>query len=591
MDSFTIYLTSLCVLLSLCFIILIVWLRKYVFPRIKENLPSTLALPKPIVKDPPVPIPRKQEFGLALGAVMIYLLVRFIGLADFPIYFFSDEAAPTVLAEALVENGYKIGEEILPTYFYNVDKYSLSFTVYLQVIPYLVFGKSIWITRGTSVLVTLVGVISIGLILKKIFQTQYWWLGILVISITPAWFFHSRTAFETSIATALYGGFLYAYLLYLYRSPRFLLVAVFMAALTFYSYNPARMVILVTGVLFSIVHLRFHLRNWKYVGTSLGLAVLLAYPYLRFQYYHPLEEQQHLAMLSSYWAGDLQLPQKILRFGQEWLHGLNLGYWYSPHIQDISRHVMKGYGHFLWLFFPFLIIGLWLAVKNWKTPVYQVLLIALISAPTGGALVESSVTRSLSLVIPITLLTTIGMIRSIGFIKKLERQRQMALLAFAILGVGNIAMLIDVLSNGHLWFDDYGLYGLQYGGRQVFQTVNEYQLENPELRANVSPHWLNGPGMVMFFFVDEPHKVKWVNWMEWKEWETTQYQEIMCDPETISLATSGEWEYIEKTHSQRFRVLEEIPFPDGKTGFILFKSQNKEIQSDPACTQTGLYHW
>lgn len=586
--SITTYLVLLCSFFSLGVILLIAWLRAFVFPRIKDTPPLTLELPKFITKDNPVPISRRLEIGLALGAVIIYLLVRFIELDDFPIYFFADEAAQTVLAEELVDKDFRIGEETIPTYFYNVDRYTLSVSVYLQVIPYLAFGKSIWITRGVSVLMTLVGAISIGLILKQIFQIQYWWLGILVISITPAWFLHSRTAFETSIATALYGGVLYAYLLYLYRSPRYLYVAVFIASITFYSYNPARVVIFVTGGLFSVAHLRFHMRNWRIVGKNLFFMILLAFPYLRFQNYHIMDEWKQLTLLNSYWTRDLQFTQKILIFGQEYLRGFNIRYWYSPQIQDISRHVMKGYGHFLWLFFPFLIVGIWLSVKNWKEPAYQVLLITLVSAPAGGALIERLVTRSLIIVIPVTLLTTLGITRVLRLIGNQEWQLKSGILVFVMLGIGNGAMLMDVLSNAPLWFDNYGLYGLQYGGQQVFQTVNNYLLESPEIEANISPHWLNGPDMVKRFFVDEPHRIHWVDWMDWMTWGTSQYQDILCKNETISLATSREWEYIENTNPQRFHVLERIPFPNGKTGFILFELQDSDIQTIPAERWTSL---
>ena len=164
------YLIFLFAILSLSLVAVIAWLRAFVFPRIKEDSTLILESPQPITGIIAGLISKKLEIGLASGAVIIYLAVRFIGLDNFPIYFFSDEAAQTVLAEKLIENDFRIDEEILPTYFYNVDKYSLSVSVYLQVIPYLIFGKSIWVTRGTAVLITLVGVASIGLMLKQVFQ-------------------------------------------------------------------------------------------------------------------------------------------------------------------------------------------------------------------------------------------------------------------------------------------------------------------------------------------------------------------------------------------------------------------------------------
>src|SRR3989337_1972766 len=43
-------------------------------------------------------------FGFALG---VYLATRLIGLEDFPIYFFTDEAVQTLLASDYVQNGFR----------------------------------------------------------------------------------------------------------------------------------------------------------------------------------------------------------------------------------------------------------------------------------------------------------------------------------------------------------------------------------------------------------------------------------------------------------------------------------------------------
>ncbi len=81
-------------------------------------------------------------FGLAL---LLYLATRLIGLADFPIYFFSDEAIQTVHAADLIRDGFKDEEDtLLPTYFKNGPFYNLSLSVYLQVLPYLILGKSVF---------------------------------------------------------------------------------------------------------------------------------------------------------------------------------------------------------------------------------------------------------------------------------------------------------------------------------------------------------------------------------------------------------------------------------------------------------------
>ena len=125
----------------------------------------------------------KAFFALAL---LVYLLTRLIRITDFPIYFFSDEAVQTLLASDFVRDSFKGYDDVfLPTYFSNYGKYSLGTTVYLQLIPYLLFGRSIWVTRASAALATLLAAISLYLILKKVFKTKSPWLGILVLAATP----------------------------------------------------------------------------------------------------------------------------------------------------------------------------------------------------------------------------------------------------------------------------------------------------------------------------------------------------------------------------------------------------------------------
>jgi len=186
-------------------------------------------------------------FGLSL---LTYLSTRLIGLVNFPIYFFTDEAIQTVLASDFVRDHFhNYDGDFFPTFFVNGGQYNLGTSVYLQIIPYLLLGKSVWVTRGIAVLATLMAAISVSLALRSIFKVRYWWAGTLVLSVIPAWFLHSRTAFETGLMVSLYAVFLFFYLLYRNRSPRYLYAALVFGALVIYTYSPGQMVMLVTGVL------------------------------------------------------------------------------------------------------------------------------------------------------------------------------------------------------------------------------------------------------------------------------------------------------------------------------------------------------
>ena len=239
-------------------------------------------------------------FGLGL---VVYLATRLIGLVHFPIYFFTDEAVQTVLASDLVHNHFRnYAGDLFPTFFENGGVYRLGVTVYLQILPYLLLGKSLWVTRAVSVLVSLGAAVSVGLMLRQHFKISYWWSGVLFLSITPAWFLHSRTAFEYPTAVAFYALFLFFYLEYRYRDPRFLYLSLAAGALAFYSYSPFQVIMVVSGVLLALSDARYHWQQRAVGLRGLGLLVLLALPYVRFWLAHGNGNYESLLALGSYWT-------------------------------------------------------------------------------------------------------------------------------------------------------------------------------------------------------------------------------------------------------------------------------------------------
>jgi len=206
-------------------------------------------------------------------ALLLYLIVRLWRLIDFPIYFFTDEAIPTMLARDLIHNHFRnYAGDFLPAFFENGGVYRLGTTVYLQILPYLLLGKSLWVSRAVSVVISMGAAVAVGLILRQHCKISYWWSGVLFLSITPAWFLHSRTAFEYSTAVAFYALFLYFYLQYRYTNPRFLYLALVVGALSFYSYSPFQVILVISGVLLALSDARYH---WQHRGVGLRGLILL----------------------------------------------------------------------------------------------------------------------------------------------------------------------------------------------------------------------------------------------------------------------------------------------------------------------------
>lgn len=551
-------------------------------PAIRLSLPNLRPAFRALVSIP------AKKLAMALFAVGLftYLLTRLVGLTDFPIYFFGDEAIQTATAADLLRDGMRGPRGVLlPTYFQNGQYFNLSASVYLQIIPQILFGKSIFVTRAASVLVTMLAAVCVGLIVRNFFGAKRWWLATLLLSVIPAWFLHSRTAFETVLFVSFYTAFLYFYLEYRLRKPERVYWAVVFAALAFYSYSPGQLVLAVTGVLLFFSDLKYHWQQRATLRKAIGLLAVFALPYLRFRLtvdYSPLD---HLRSLGSYWIQPTPLPEKLARFATEYLRGLSPDYWFFD-APDMARHQMRGYGNLPPWFAPFLLTGVVLSLWRWRSPAHRLVLLAALAAPAGAALAEIGITRVLVFVIPAGLLTTIGLDWILSTVESLLSRRDnerfsspilsnaISLLAFAPLVLINFAMLSDALRNGPTWYTDYGLYGMQYGAKQIYQeTVVPALQQDPQARFIVTPSWANGGEHFVGFFVPKELQPRVALG---QVYDFIKPQQPFTEKEYF-VATSLEYEKI-KTDPKFTQVIvrSTIPYPNGETGFYVFNVQLAE---------------
>ena len=518
---------------------------------------------------------RRAEIGSALfyAGLLIYLVVRLVGLERYPIYFFTDEAVQTVLAADLVRDHLKNYQgEFLPTFFENGGNYRLGVSVYLQVIPYIMFGKSVFVTRAVSALVTLLAAAAVGLALRRFFRARLWWAGVLFLSLTPAWFLHSRTAFECAAGVAFYAASLYFYLRYRQGSSQRLYLALAFGALSFYTYSPFQIITPASFLIFLLLDWRYHWENRKMAAWVLGFVVLLGLPYLRFVITHNQENLSSLAALGSPWAKPLPLAEKLRLTGQEYLRGLDPTYWFTPDEGGLERHQMQGYAYLTRWAFPFTLLGLALAI--WRArpqqelaPAYRVLLVAFLAAPLGAVLVQVGITRLLSMVIPAAFFTTLGVQACFDWLHK--RRIPVYLLEaglFIFLAAANFHLLRAALWNGPTWTTNYGMGGLQYGASQVFEEVEKYVIASPDTQVIVSPTWANGTDVLKRFFLtdDLPVEMGSINGHMENQKELKRSMLFVMTPD----------EYEAVQLSEKFvdiEVEQTIPYPNGQAGFYFVR--------------------
>lgn len=509
------------------------------------------------------------RFDLALLAVAlaVYLAARLIALEDYPIYFFTDEAIQTVLAQDFVRDDlHDFAGRLFPTYFLNVYEYNLNLSVYLQVLPLLAFGKSVFVTRAVPAVLSALGAASLAFLVGRFFAVRFWWSAVLFLGIAPAWFLHSRTAFETTLMATFYAMFLAAYLLYRLVHPRYLFLSMLLAALVFYTYGPGQIISVVSAGTLLVVDFRYHRAQRRLLAPALAWAALLALPYLRFQWHEPGAHQEFLRLLNSYWLQDLPLARKVTLAATNYLSALSPVYWLGVDRADLPRHLMDNLGNLSRWGAPFLALGGLQCVRTLRHPASRVLVVAVLAIPFGGVVVGVGITRVLSMVLPAAALCALGLAWAAGRALPRAPYRALAPIVLAVLSGAQFFLLADALRNGPTWSTDYGLYGMQYGARQVFQLAQDHRRTHPVDQVFVTSTWANGADVLARFFVGDQPAIRMSNADPWIQ------DPLELNDQMAFLLTADELEALRG--NPKILAPEELARilnPDGTPGFHLVR--------------------
>ncbi|MEA4811495.1 MAG: hypothetical protein VB108_02860 [Anaerolineaceae bacterium] len=508
-----------------------------------------------------------------VAGMLVYLLTRFIQIDKFPIYFFCDEAIQTMSAVDLIQKGFKDSAgNFLPAYFQNGGQFNLGLSVYWQLIPAM-FARSVTVTRAVAALATLVFPLSLAFALKDIFKVKHWWLAPLVIAAIPAWFLHSRTAFETCIGASMFSLFIYFYLKYRLQQRKFLYWSLFFGALAFYAYSPMQMVILVSGFLLLLIDFRYHWQDKATFLRGILLLILLAAPDIWFRNTHQEAIKQHLNLLHSYILDPaLQTGQKLILFITRYLRGFDPSYWFFYNKQDLARHLMLNWSHMPTLFLPLVLLGLWQAIKDMAKPENRVLLAAFFAAPSGAALVEPSITRLMMMVVPYAYLTCLGANWLLNLIEnKMQYSKIIVAVTAGVLALSAAWMTFDALHNGPTWYNDYTLYGMQWGAQQIFTEIRAQLKADPSTKVIITPSWANNTDVLGRFFLGDPLPI------QFNSINSYTNKMLPIDEKNLFVLTPEEVENLEESAKFKKPLIQKIiNWPDGRPGFYFLKLQYRD---------------
>jgi len=136
------------------------------------------------------------------------------------------------------------------------------------------------------------------------------------------------------------------------------------------------------------------------------------------------------------------------------------------------------------------------------------------------------------------------------------------LLVILALVASTFFMTHTAITKAPTWYQDYGLYGMQWGGKELSAEIKSFQAEHPEKKIIVSPTWANNTDVILSFFLGNPLPVEVNSINDWtfSLRELDKNMVFVMPPEEFSNAkSSGKFTDFEVVHS--------LNWPNGETGF------------------------
>ena len=538
-----------------------------------------------MIQSSPVGRSRLSWTGFWFGMV-VYAVTRLWRVEAYPIAFDGDEAGIVALAQGLLEGRFRDGFGILFPIFFPYPNWNPDVGVYVHLITSSLFGVSVVVARATAVLLSSPTPIAIAFTLKVALGNRSWWLAPLVVAALPMWFHLSRSAYDSATWVAFYACFVGAYFAYRYQHPRHAWLVVVFGALTFYSNSIAHLIIGASIFAFIIIDFSYHRRylsRWR--NPSIG-AIVAIVPLLIFLNKNPGYFATRTNSAHPYWASDgPSFLETGLQMGKSFLLALDPRVWFSG-IERTKVVDVTGYHNYypgtmpllpLWLA-PFILAGIaCLAMPRFRAYRWQIF--AVLAVSISPALVARfAPTRSLAVVIPVTILAVVG----IDIVPRAFRHTRLvgALIFAAVATTGSFMVLNDALTTQSTRRQDYGGYGIQWGSQYVFNMVNARLKATPGSRVMVTTDWNWGGHHFIDFFVSREDRAAGRVFLG--SIDTLIHGQEPWGPELWAVMSPAQLEAIDEyianpggaTGRPRIiadQVTETVLHPDGTPGFLLVR--------------------
>lgn len=448
--------------------------------------------------------------------ILVASVLRLWKLDVIPPHLTSDEAALGYNAYSILKTGRDEYGQFLPSIFKSFGDYKPGLYVYFTVPSIAILGLNEFATRLPS---AIAGILAIWLIYKIVINFQLLLINNQPLAITASfllavspWHIHfSRGAWEANLSLTLTLLGIY-FFQKAQKSSKFLVLSSLFFSLTFFAYQGAK---LSTSIVVGILLLVFWKESKvllktarKIVAISLILGFIISSPVL-FSFTQAKTGRLTVFSVFSYPRPGKYL-QDFLDQGKEKIGSLSY-YLFHSEKNNFARGVMgRWFNHFSgrFLFFegdwpnprhsapnngilllmdlPLLILGLFALAKN-NSKFSKFLVLWLVLAPLPSVLSRDQVhaIRALNMVVPLTLVSSLGVFEVITLFKSLN-SKGLRVMSFVFLLVIFFSSLVYFLDSYFVHLPKHNSEYWEYGYKQIVETLTPIQNNYESIKVQQS---------------------------------------------------------------------------------------------------------
>ncbi len=490
-------------------------------------------------------------------------LVRVWDLGKNPAGFFCDEASIGYNAYSILKTGKDEWGIKLPIFFKAFGEYKNPLDIYFTIPFVAIFGLNEFAVRFTSVFFSLLSLVLVFFIGKKMKDKVSGLILMFILAINP-WHIHlsriNLEGFQILLFLLLISIF---FLLRFYKHNKAVDLVLFslFSSLASYSYFPARIImpLFFIVIIFSVLFKKIYFS--PEVATAVLIYIVVSLP-LIFHLTLPqgLNRWQQVSVFNQKKINPIKkiATSYLLHFSPDFL--FLKGDIDMPG-QDVTRHSIRGIGEFYLWQLPFIILGAYyLIIKKSKFSLPIFLLLILYPLPSSLTInVSPQATRSITGIVPFTFLTAFGVDCFLYQLNKINHSiRLIVLFLLSFVVVFSFVNFVHLLKKYPLYSSDS--WGWQYGPKETMNYFLSKKDNYDEFYMAVS---FNGPKIFLKFYDPDnlcQNKCKMGDLLLTPEIYTSSKRQLF----SLSPTRLKKLKFKDK-----FKIKKTIYYPNGKEAFLI----------------------